>query len=284
MVTEVEKTMHNPYLPDAAEVIERIQETQTVFTLRLAFTDPEKRKKYSFVPGQFNMVYLHGVGEIPISIVSDPQDPEMLDHAIRVVGRVTQGLNKLKKGDQIGLRGPYGLGWPLEEAKGKDVLVITGGLGCAPVVSVINYINKRRSDFGRLTILQGVKLPKDLIWRERYEQWIQEPDTEVFLAADKGDPSWPWHVGLVVELFDQMNISDNTIVMMCGPEGMMRVCIHELTLRNIPEEAIYLSMERNMKCALGHCGHCQYGPHFICKNGPVFRYDKIREIFGLKGF
>lgn len=276
--------MHNPYLPDAAEVIERVQETQTVFTLRLAFTDPEKRKKYSFVPGQFNMVYLHGVGEIPISIVSDPEDPQMLDHAIRVVGRVTQGLNKLKKGDQIGLRGPYGLGWPLAEAKGKDVLVITGGLGCAPVVSVINYINKRRSDFGRLTILQGVKLPKDLIWRERYEQWIKEPDTEVFLAADKGDPSWPWHVGLVVELFDQMNISDNTVVMMCGPEGMMRVCIHELTLRNIPEDAIYLSMERNMKCALGHCGHCQYGPHFICKNGPVFRYDKIREIFGLKGF
>ena len=276
--------MHNPYLPDAAEVIERIQETQTVFTLRLAFTDPEKRKKYSFVPGQFNMVYLHGVGEIPISIVSDPKDPEILDHAIRVVGRVTQGLGKLKKGDQIGLRGPYGLGWPLEEAKGKDVLVITGGLGCAPVVSVINYINQRRSDFGRLTILQGVKLPKDLIWRKRYEQWIQEPDTEVFLAADKGDPSWPWHVGLVVELFDQMNISDNTVVMMCGPEGMMRVCIHELTLRNIPEDAIYLSMERNMKCALGHCGHCQYGPHFICKNGPVFRYDKIREIFGLKGF
>ena len=284
MVTMVVKTMHNPYLPDAAEVIERIQETQTVFTLRLAFTDPGKRKKYSFVPGQFNMVYLHGVGEIPISIVSDPEDPEMLDHAIRVVGRVTQGLSKLKKGDQIGLRGPYGLGWPLAETKGKDVLVITGGLGCAPVVSVINYINKRRSDFGRLTILQGVKLPKDLIWRKRYEQWIQEPDTEVFLAADKGDPSWPWHVGLVVELFDQMNISDNTVVMMCGPEGMMRVCIHELTLRNIPEDAIYLSMERNMKCALGHCGHCQYGPHFICKNGPVFRYDKISEIFGLKGF
>ncbi len=276
--------MHNPYLPDTAEVIERIQETQTVFTLRLAFTDLEKRKKYSFVPGQFNMVYLHGVGEIPISVVSDPKDPEMLDHAIRVVGRVTQGLSKLNKGDCIGLRGPYGLGWPLAEAQGKDVLVITGGLGCAPVVSVINYINQRRDDFGKLTILQGVKLPKDLIWRERYEQWLQQPDTDVFLAADKGDPSWPWHVGLVIELFDQMNISDNTIVMMCGPEGMMRVCIHELTLRNVPVEAIYLSMERNMKCALGHCGHCQYGPHFICKNGPVFRYDKIKETFGLKGF
>lgn len=276
--------MHNPYLPDTAEVIERIQETQTVFTLRLAFTDPDKRKKYSFVPGQFNMVYLHGVGEIPVSVVSDPKDPEMLDHAIRVVGRVTQGLSKRKKGDCIGLRGPYGLGWPLAEAKGKDVLVITGGLGCAPVVSVINYINQRRSDFGKLTILQGVKLPKDLIWRERYEQWLQEPDTEVFLAADKGDPTWPWHVGLVIELFDQMNISDNTIVMMCGPEGMMRVCIHELTLRNVPEDSIYLSMERNMKCALGHCGHCQYGPHFVCKNGPVFRYDKIKQIFGLEGF
>jgi len=276
--------MHNPYLPDAAEVIERIQETQTVFTLRLAFSELEKRKKYSFVPGQFNMVYLHGVGEIPISIVSDPEGPEVMDHAIRVVGRVTQGLSKLKKGDCIGLRGPFGLGWPLAEAKGKDVLVITGGLGCAPIVSVINYINQRRSDFGKLTIFQGVKLPKDLIWRERYEQWLQEPDTEVFLAADKGDPSWPWHVGLVVELFDQININNNTIVMMCGPEGMMRVCIHELSLRKLSDNVIYLSMERNMKCALGHCGHCQYGPHFVCKNGPVFRYDKIKEIFGLKGF
>ena len=166
--------MHNPYLPETAVVIERIQETQTVFTLRLAFTDPEKRKKFSFVPGQFNMVYLYGVGEIPISIVSDPEGPQMLDHAIRVVGRVTRGLSKLKKGDCIGLRGPYGLGWPLAEAQGKDVLVITGGLGCAPVISVINYINQRRADFGKLTILQGVKLPNDLIWRERYEQWLQD--------------------------------------------------------------------------------------------------------------
>ena len=157
-------------LPKTAEVLERIQETHSVFTLRLAFVDSACRDQYDFKPGQFNMLYLYGAGEVPISIVSDPKDPYVLDHTIRAVGRVTRGLAGLQHGDTIGIRGPYGQGWPLQEAKGRDVLVITGGLGCAPVVSVINYITKRRSEYGRLSILQGVKLPKDLIWRERYAQ------------------------------------------------------------------------------------------------------------------
>jgi len=276
--------MHNPHLPYRARIVERIQESGTVFTLRLEFLDPEIRASYSFEPGQFNMVYLYGVGEVAISIVSDPKDPSLLDHTIRTVGRVTNGIGQLQAGDTIGLRGPYGRGWPMHEAAGRDVLVITGGLGCAPVVSVINYIAERREQFGKLTILQGVKLPKDLIWRDRFERWIKEPNTEVFLAADKGDPTWPWHIGLVVELFDQMSLSDDTIVMMCGPEGMMRVCIHELLLRRIPENAIYLSMERNMQCALGQCGHCQYGADFVCRDGPVFSYDQIEPLFAHKGF
>ena len=276
--------MHNPHRPHQARVVERVQESGSVFTLRLEFLDSEMRDNYRFAPGQFNMVYLYGVGEVAISIVSDPKDPKLLDHTIRAVGRVTNGISQLKDGDIIGLRGPYGRGWPMVEAEGRDVVVITGGLGCAPVVSVINYITQRREQFGKLTILQGVKLPKDLIWRDRFERWINEPNTEVFLAADKGDPSWPWHVGLVIELFDQMKLSENTIVMMCGPEGMMRVCIHELLLRDIPESAIYLSMERNMQCALGQCGHCQFGPDFVCKDGPVFSYDQIKPLFAHKGF
>ncbi len=273
-------------LPQEAEVIDRIQETQTVFNLRLMFTDAQVRQQYSFEPGQFNMVYLFGVGEVPISIVSDPKDGHMLDHAIRAVGRITNGLARLRAGDRIGLRGPFGSGWPLKLAQGCDVVVITGGLGCAPVISVVNYIIQRRSQFGHLTIMQGVKLPNDLLWREKYEQWSRAADTQVFLAADRrdGDADWPWHVGQVTELFGRMPISNNTIVMMCGPEGMMRACIHELHRRQVSDERIYLSMERNMQCAVGRCGHCQFGPHFICRQGPVFSLAAARSLLGRRGF
>jgi len=271
-------------LPQEAEVIERIQETHTVFNLRLMFTDEEVRQQYSFEPGQFNMVYLYGVGEVPISIVSDPKDGHMLDHAIRAVGRVTKGLSKLRAGDRIGLRGPFGRGWPLRLAQGCDVVVITGGLGCAPVISVVNYIIQRRDKFGHLTIMQGVKLPNDLLWRDKYEHWSTIPDTQVYLAANEIEGDWPWHVGQVTELFDSMRITDNTMVMMCGPEGMMRACIHELHMRQVSDERIYLSMERNMQCGLGRCGHCQFGSHFICRQGPVFSLAAVRTYLGRKGY
>ncbi len=276
--------MINADLPQEAEVIERVQETHSVFNLRLMFTNEEVRQQYSFEPGQFNMVYLYGIGEVPISIVSDPMDGHMLDHAIRAVGRVTKGLARLKAGDRIGLRGPFGRGWPLRLAQGCDVVVITGGLGCAPVISVVNYIIQRRERFGHLTIMQGVKLPADLIWRDKYELWSKAPDTQVFLAADADDKNWPWHVGQVTELFDGMVITENTIVMMCGPEGMMRACIHELHKRQVADERIYLSMERNMQCGVGRCGHCQFGAHFICRQGPVFSLAAVRSLLGEKGF
>lgn len=275
----------NPYEPHEAIIVERIQEAPDLFTLRIEFTDPEIRATCSFEPGQFNMLYLYGVGEIAISIVSDPQDCQIIDHTIRVVGRVTRGLANLKTGDRIGMRGPYGRGWPMLESKQKDIVVVTGGLGCAPVVSVINYIEQRREEFGRLNIVQGVKHSADLIWKERYDQWRKLVDTKVLLAADVGEALWPWHVGPVTSLFDQLEFDpDNVSVMMCGPEGMMRVvCDHMLDTR-VPESQLFLSMERNMQCAVGHCGHCQYGSNFICKDGPVFSYDKIRHLFETKGF
>src|SRR3990172_6544073 len=156
--------MDNPHLPLEAEVVERIQESPTIFTLRLRFTDPVKHAAFRFAPGQFNMLYLYGVGEVAISIVSDPEDEALFAHTIRVVGRVTRGLAQLQAGDRLGARGPYGRGWPLKQAEDRDVMIVTGGLGCAPVVSVINYVIRRREKFRRLVIMQGVKHSDDLIF------------------------------------------------------------------------------------------------------------------------
>jgi len=276
---------HNPYLPYEAEIIERVEECPGVFTLHLRFTDPEVQANYQFQPGQFNMVYLYGVGEVAISIVSDPQEEFLVGHTIRGVGRVTNGLAKLKTGDRLGIRGPYGRGWPLREAHGRDIVLMTGGLGCAPAVSVIHYVMRRREQFGHMVIMQGVKHEDDLIWREQYSQWSQMPDTQVLLAADVAGPAWPFIVGRVITLLDQAEFNhENSTVMMCGPEIMMRFTVENLLQRGIPENDIWLSMERNMQCAVGHCGHCQYGEKFICKDGPVFPYDELKEFFGTKGF
>jgi len=278
--------MHpDPYLPYEAEIIERVEETTNVFTLHLRFSDPEVQANYRFSPGQFNMVYLYGVGEVAISIVSDPQEEFILSHSIRAVGRVTNGLAKLKPGDKVGIRGPYGRGWPLEQARGRDVVLMTGGLGCAPAVSVIHYVMRRRDQFGRMVIMQGVKHEDDLIWSDQYSQWSKMHDTQVLLAADVAGPAWPYVVGRVIALLDEAQFNhDNCMVMMCGPEIMMRFTVQNLLERGIEDKEIWLSMERNMQCAVGLCGHCQYGPDFICHDGPVLAYHRLQDRLGKKGY
>ena len=277
--------MINPYLPFEATIVERIQETPTIFTLRLRLCNSD-HCDYSFKPGQFNMLYLFGVGEIAISVVSDPEDDSCFDHTIRVVGRVTKAMSQLKTGDKIGVRGPYGRGWPLQKAEGKDVVLVTGGLGCAPVSSVIRYVMRRRGLFNHLVIMQGVKHKDDLIWQGQYDQWRKIPDTQVLLAAsDDKSARWPWYSGHVTSLMDQVEFeANNSIAMMCGPEAMMNAAVTELAKRDLSENDIWLSMERNMQCAIGHCGHCQYGDKFICEDGPVFSYNEIKEYFGVKGY
>jgi NAD(P)H-flavin reductase len=274
----------NPYLPREAEIVQRVDESPGIFTLRLRLTDLHARDTYRFAPGQFNMVYLHGAGEVPISIVSDPEDVRLLDHTIRAVGRVTNGLAKLRAGDRVGIRGPFGRGWPLEQARGRDVVIVTGGLGCAPVVAVINYILAYRGHFGHVTIIQGVKHSSELIWRERYAQWAKLPAVQVLLSADHGGPLWPWHVGRVTEVFDDAHLPPRAVAMLCGPEIMMQIAAHQLAARGIAEEDIHLSLERSMHCAVGHCGHCQFGPDFVCREGPVFDYPTIKPLFSVKGF
>lgn len=277
--------MPNPYVPHPARILERRQESDTIFTLRLRFEEAAVREHYRFAPGQFNMVYLFGVGDVPISIVSDPETEGVFDHTIRRVGRVTEGLAALREGDCVGIRGPYGRGWPLTLAEGRDVLVITGGLGCAPVVSVIHYVIRRRRRFGRLTIIQGVKHSDDLIYRDQYEAWGQLPNTEVHVAANAVHGPWPWHVGPVTELIERAAPDPHrTIAMMCGPEGMMLAAARILLEKGMPEGALYLSLERNMQCGIGHCGHCQIGGHFVCRDGPVFSFAEVRELLGIRGF
>ncbi|MCP5468788.1 MAG: FAD/NAD(P)-binding protein [Deltaproteobacteria bacterium] len=270
-------------MPHPAEIIEKRQENENTYTFRLRFCEEEVQRHYRFLPGQFNMLYAFGVGEVPITLVSDPMDTEFLDHTIRIVGNVTQALARLHVGDKLGLRGPFGSAWPLDKAQGHDVLVLTGGLGCAPSMGAIRYIMRHRSSYGKLAILHGVKAPSDLIYQKKFLEWGKIPNTEVFLSADQADRTWKHKVGLVTHLLDQVNFdAGRVLVMMCGPEIMMRFAVKECLVKGIQADAIYLALERNMKCALGFCGHCQLGPQFICKDGPVLCYDKIKNIFDIK--
>jgi NAD(P)H-flavin reductase len=273
----------NPFVPHPAEIIAKRRETKNIFTYRLRFCEPELRKSYRFQPGQFNMVYAFGVGDVAISIASDPREPEILDHTIRIVGNVTQVLGSLKKGDQLGLRGPYGSHWPLEDVKGKDLIFITGGLGCAPVTGAIQYAMNRRKDYGSIKILHGVKTSQDLIYHKKFKEWEKHPDTEVVLTSDVGDRHWKFQIGFVTNLVDQIQFEpDRSVVMICGPEIMMRLAIKGFMKKGVEARNIYLALERNMKCALGFCGHCQYGPKFICKDGPIISAEQMGAFFFIR--
>lgn len=276
--------MINPYLIHPATIMEKIREADSIHTYRLRLNDEEARRNFRFTAGQFNMVYLFGVGEVAISIVSDPEEPERLDHTIRSVGRVTSAIAQLQAGETLGIRGPFGQGWPLHAARGHDVVIVTGGLGCAPVMGAIEYIFRRRLHYGSVKIIHGVKSPRDLVFHERFEAWSKRPDTEVLLASDRPDKTWRYHVGVVTELFERVSIDPpKTMVLMCGPEIMMRLGAPILMRRGILGTAIYVSLERHMECGIGLCGHCQMGPYFLCKEGPVMRYDLIEPWLGRVG-
>ncbi|MBS0149626.1 MAG: FAD/NAD(P)-binding protein [Nitrospira sp.] len=276
--------MANPYLIQAATIMEKIQEADDIYTYRLRLNNEDARRNFRFTAGQFNMVYLFGVGEVAISIVSDPDKPEHLDHTIRSVGRVTSAIAQLQAGEALGIRGPFGQGWPLDVARGQEIIIATGGLGCAPVVGAIEYVFRRRRHYGSVKIIHGVKTPRDLLFHGRFEAWSTQPDTEVLLASDRPDKTWRYHIGVVTELFERVSIDPaKTVVFMCGPEIMMRLGVPILMRRGIPATAIYVSLERHMECGIGLCGHCQMGPYFLCKDGPVMRYDRVEPWLGRTG-
>jgi len=266
----------DPMLPTLHRVNRVRTETHDTFTLEIS---PNGKSGFGFAPGQFNMLYVFGVGEVPISISGDPTHPETLLHTTRAVGTVTKAMKKMKAGDMIGVRGPFGAGWPIESAKGRDVVIVAGGIGLAPLRSSMYQLLARREEFGKIVLLYGTRTPDDILFRKELEKWRARLDLEVYITVDRAAGSWKGNVGVVPTLihkapFDPMH----TIAMICGPEVMMRFTGIELQKRGLNPEQIYLSMERNMKCGIGLCGHCQYGPTFICKDGPVYRYDAIASL------
>ncbi len=267
----------DPMLPEAFVVEKYKKETADTFTVTLA---AENGEDFHFGPGQFNMLYVFGVGEAPISISGDPEKSEKVVHTIRAVGTVTNPMQRLRKGDVIGLRGPFGSSWPVEEAHGKDVVVIAGGIGLAPLRPTIYHLLTHRDQYGKIVLLYGARTPGDLLFQSELRKWSSLLDVEVFVTVDVADKKWHGNVGVVTNLIQRIPFDEESAVaMVCGPEIMMRFCVSGLQTRGVTQDRIYVSMERNMKCAVGFCGHCQYGPHFICKDGPVFPYHQIHELF-----
>ncbi|HME31127.1 MAG TPA: FAD/NAD(P)-binding protein [Terriglobales bacterium] len=269
----------DPMLPMSYRIQRVRQETDDTFTLELLPEDSGER--FSFAPGQFNMLYVFGVGEVPISISSDPDDAPMLKHTTRVVGTVTKAMRKLKHGETIGIRGPFGTHWPVEEAAGRDVVIVAGGIGLAPLRPALYRLMAEREKYRKIVLLYGTRTPEDMLYRHELEQWRGKFDLQIEVTVDRAASSWRGNVGVVTTMIPRAPFDpSNTFAMVCGPEVMMRFTVMELLKRGVVPERTYLSAERNMKCGIGFCGHCQYGPTFVCKDGPVFAFPRIASIIG----
>jgi NAD(P)H-flavin reductase len=267
--------------PVVARVRDFRTETHDTFTLTLEPPSGGGPAR-PFLPGQFNMLYTFGVGEVPISQSGDPAEAGSIVHTIRAVGAVTRRLAQLRPGDTVGLRGPFGSSWPLEAARGRDVVLVSGGIGLAPLRPAVYHLLRHRSAYGRLALLYGARTPGDLLYREELRAW-QSGGLQVLVTVDRGDASWRESIGLVTALFARAQFDpQHAVAMMCGPEVMMRFALRELERRGIAEDRLYLSLERNMQCAVGFCGHCQFGPNFVCLDGPVFRHDRIKRFFEVR--
>jgi NAD(P)H-flavin reductase len=263
--------------------VDRIhRETADTYTLELS---PANGRPMSFAPGQFNMLYAFGRGEAPISISGDPSSTPRLVHTVRAVGAVTQALAAAQKGLTLGVRGPFGSSWPVEEARGSDIVIVAGGIGLAPLRPALYSVLAQRRRYGSVSLLYGTRTPKDLLYEKELRTWRGRFDLNVEVTVDHAAGEFFEHVGVVTGLIPRADFDpEETFAFVCGPEIMMRFTVRDLLERGVPPERIFLSIELNMQCAIGLCGHCQLGPTFVCKDGPVFRYSfiepflKIREI------
>ncbi len=268
----------NEYSPNLAVIKKIRKETHDTNTYTLEFSDKKLQKSFSPAPGQFMMLSLFGIGESAISL-SDTSNNGSVTTTIRNVGSVTNAVLRLKEGDFIGMRGPYGNGWPLERAEGKNVLIVVGGMGIVPLRGVVNYIKNNRKKFGDLEIIYGARTPDDMLFRYEFEKWKQIKKTRMDLTVDKLpiETTSKCKIGLVTSCFPSMKTHHkNAIVLVCGPEIMMRYAAKCLETIGFKDRQIYLSLERRMKCGIGKCGHCQIGLKYVCKDGPVFNYADIK--------
>lgn len=271
----------DPSVPVTARVRSRRRETPDTWTLEI---EPEDAgRAWDFMPGQFNMLYVFGVGESAISLSGDPARSDRLCHTVRAVGPVSRGIDRLSRGASVGVRGPYGTSWPLEVAAGADIVVVAGGLGLAPLRPALYQLLATRHRYGRIVLLYGTRSPEDVLFATELDQWRRSREIDVEITVDHAVGSWDGHVGVVTGLMSRASFDpSSSLAMICGPEIMMRFAIAALKDRGLDDECVYLSMERNMKCAVGYCGHCQFGPAFICKDGPILRYDRVAALLGLR--
>ena len=270
----------DPFIPQLYRVRRAQRELADTVTLELA---PQDGARPAFQPGQFNMLYAFGIGEVAISLSGDSNDPRTFVHTVRDVGAVSGAIARLTAGATVGLRGPFGRGWPLAQAEGADVVIVAGGLGLAPLRPAIYQVLSNRRRFGRVVILIGSRNPADILYRHELEQWRQRLDVDIGVTVDHADPEWRGNVGVVPALIPRAPFDPHgAVALVCGPEIMMRFSANALRDAGVAADRIYLSMERNMKCAIGLCGHCQFGPDFICKDGPVMRYDRVAPILAVR--
>lgn len=265
-------------VPRPSRIRRVVRESAETFTLELAADGVPP-----FAPGQFNMLYVFGVGEAAISLSGDPARPDTLVHTTRAVGTVTRAMQRLRRGAALGVRGPFGTGWPLAEARGKDLVIIAGGIGLAPLRPVLYAITARRREFGQVALLYGARGPEDVLYGRELERWRNRDGIAVEVTLDHATRGWAGHVGVVTTLVPRASFDPtNAVALVCGPEIMMRFAAQALAARGVPAERIFVSLERNMKCALGWCGHCQLGPAFVCKDGPVFPYARVQRLLTIR--
>jgi len=266
-------------VPVPARIVSVKEENFNTRTFRMEIVDEGVRKAYRWQPGQFNMLYLPGVGEAAISISSDPDEPQVLEHTIRVVGSVTRAVGRLGPGGVVGIRGPFGHGWPLDRIEGRELVIVGGGIGLAPLRPVIYWVLRRRDRFRRVILLYGCRTPADRLYVEELEKWSSESAIDVLVTVDNATAGWVGPVGVVTKLLQRVKVSAaRTTLFVCGPRMLNRAAAWSFLQLRVPPEQVYLSLERNMHCGFGRCGHCQYGPKFVCKDGPVFCFQDIADL------
>ena len=265
----------NPFIPESARIVHMHYLTDDVKFFQVRLVDMEKALSFRYSPGQFTMISVLGAGEAPFSISSSPSRPGLLEFCIRKVGTVTNALFRLKENDLIGVRGPYGNGFPIEEMKEKNIVIVMGGLGAVPLRSVLLYCLDNRDLFHRVLLLHGAKRPAEMIFREEFSAMKERDDLECYLTVDEDDTGkWKENIGVVTTLFPQINEIEslNTYSLVCGPPVMYKFVINELVDLNIPKHQILMTLERRMKCGVGKCGHCAIDYIYTCLDGPVFSY------------
>lgn len=271
--------MKNIYIPDIAIIEHIIQETKDTKTFVLRFKNPETQRSFNFKSGQFVEVSVFGYGEIPIGLSSNPYTKENFEITVRAVGAVSNALHRKNIGEEIGIRGPLGNNFPLDEMEGKNILVIGGGIGLPPLRSFILPVFAQRNKFKKFTLLYGARTPEDRVYKDLLKEWSEKSDIEFLETVDAATNGWKGNVGVVTTLFNKINIDcNNTVAYTCGPPIMIKFVIHDLLKMGLPEDMIISTLERYMKCGVGKCGHCAIGHKYVCTDGPVFSYKDIKAL------